>query len=74
MFGRATKTTRTGDALEDDDRVDCDCGTMVTRDFWRTSTVRLKDYTQVDDSLILCEGGCNKWRHIWSDGLLFART
>ncbi|KAG8217650.1 hypothetical protein J3R82DRAFT_5803 [Butyriboletus roseoflavus] len=33
---------------------------------------RLKYLTQVDDSLILCEGGCNKWRHIWSE--VFART
>ena len=30
-----------------------------------TYTVQLKGFTQVDDSLILCEGGCNKWRHIW---------
>lgn len=32
-----------------------------------TYTPQLKDITQVDDSLILCEGGCNKWRHIWSE-------
>lgn len=32
-----------------------------------TYTARLNHFTQVDDSLILCEGGCNKWRHIWSE-------
>lgn len=33
-------------------------------------TARLKYLTQVDDSLIFCEGGCNKWRHIWSEAFL----
>lgn len=32
-----------------------------------TYTARLKHITQIDDPLIFCEGGCNKWRHIWSE-------
>lgn len=33
LFLGTVKMTRTADAMEDDDRVDCDCGAMVIRDF-----------------------------------------
>lgn len=67
LSGKTMKTTRIADAMEDDGHVDCDCGTMVIRHSWRNPYPQLKGFLQVDDSTILCEGGCNKWRHIWSE-------
>ncbi|KAG6376285.1 hypothetical protein JVT61DRAFT_2263 [Boletus reticuloceps] len=75
ISGKTAQRARISDALEDDGHVDCDCGTKVIRHSLRNLKPSAKDFAKADDgSLIFCEGGCNKWRHIWSEVLSYHGT
>jgi len=72
---RRSNTFRASEPLGDEGKLDCDCGISVSAQQSREKEKLSNPVAwKIDDSSLFCEGGCNRWFHVWCAFLLHTHS